>query len=128
MRTEFVGTIPTVRDAEDCVRATKKYTKGAFRKPVVHPVQGEDFPSRTLTEYYEVYPDLEVGWDMDARDAWAWVWGDAAHIDVLFQYDYRTNRGRIIVHGNSGIVSVLKSGIPGLGDALARITENGKRE
>ena len=63
MRSEFVGSILAVRAVEDTIRATKKYTKGAFSKPPQHPIQGMDFPSRVLTEYYEVYPDTEVGWE-----------------------------------------------------------------
>jgi len=124
LRTEFVGSIATVREVEDCIRATKKYTKGAFRRPVTHPIQGEGFPSRTLTEYYETYPDLELSWDMSASDAWAWVWGDVAHIDVLFQYDYRANRGKVIVHGNDGVVNILRENIPGFREALARVNND----
>jgi len=122
MRTEFVGNIPAVRDVEDCIRATKKYTKGAFRRPVTHPIQGEGFPSRVLTEYYETYPDLELSWDMSASDAWAWVWGDVAHFDLLFQYDYRANTGKVIIYGNDGVVNILRDEIPGFADALMKIS------
>ena len=125
MRIEYVGDITAIRAIEDCVRATRKYTKGAFRKPIEHPTQGDDFPSRLLTEYYEVYPDLELSWEMSASDAWAWVWGDVAHFDVLFQYDYRVNRGRVIVRGGNGVVKLLKQGIPGFGEALTNVEVNG---
>jgi len=104
MKTEFVGDILSVRDAEDCIRLTRKYTKGVFRKSVEYPIQGEDFSSKMLTEYYEVYPDLEIGWNMPASDAWAWVWGDVLHVDVVFRYNYLTNRAKITVHGGNGIV------------------------
>lgn len=117
-RNEFIGSIPIVRKVEDCVRATKKYTKGAFSKPTIHPIQGEDFPSRLLTEYYEVYPDLELSWDMNAGDAWAWVWGDIMHIDLWFQYDYRVNIGKITVQGGNGIIRELERAIPGFREAL----------
>ena len=125
MKNEIVGNIPAVRDVEDCIRATKKYTKGAFSKSIKYPIQGESFPSKVLTEYYEVYPDLELSWDMFASDAWAWVWGDIAHIDVLFQYDYRINKAKVVIHGNDGVVDLLKEGIPGFSEALEKVLPNG---
>ncbi len=125
MRSEFNGSILVVREAEDCIRATKKYTKGAFSKPRKYPVQGEDFPSVFLTEYYEVYPDTVVGWNMSAVDAWAWIWGDVIHIDVLFQYDYRSNKAKVIVRGGTRAVDELVRGIPGLGSVLSRMIPEG---
>ncbi len=124
MKTEFVGDITAVRAIEDCIRVTRKYTKGAFRKPATHPIQGGEFPSRVLTEYYEVYPDLELGWDMSASDAWAWVWGDVIHIDVLFEYDYRVNKAKVVVFGNNGVVDVLREGIPDFGDRLIEVASH----
>lgn len=128
MKTEFSGDILSVRNAEDCIRLTRKYTKGVFRKRVEYPIQGEDFPSRVLTEYYEVYPDLDISWNMLASDAWAWVWGDVLHIDVFFNYNYSNNKARIIIHGGNGVVQGLIKGIPGLGDALAKITTGDSNE
>ena len=115
MKTEIKSNILLVRDLEDTIRATRKYTKGAFSKASKHPqkIQGEEFPSRVLTEYYEVYPDLEVGWDMRAGDAWAWVWGDVVHIDVVFLYDYRENKAKVTIHGGKDALEKLKEGIPG---------------
>ena len=108
---------------EDTIRATRKYTKGAFSKAAKHPIliQGEKFPSRVLTEYYEVYPDLEVGWDMRASDAWAWVWGDVVHIDIDFVYDYRENKARVTIYGGKDTMEKLKEGVPGFGTMIARI-------
>jgi len=109
-----------VRDLEDTIRATRKYTKGAFSKASKHPqrIQGEEFPSRVLTEYYEVYPDLDIGWDMRAGDAWAWVWGDVVHIDITFLYDYRENKAKVTIHGGRDAMEKLKEGIPGFKDIL----------
>ena len=121
MKTEFTGDILSVRDAEDCIRLTRKYTKGVFRKVAVYPIQGEGFPSRVLTEYYEVYPDLDIGWNMLATDAWAWVWGDVLHVDVFFNYNYSTNKAKIIIHGGNGIIRSLEEGVPGLGEAIAKL-------
>lgn len=122
MKTEFVGDILSVRNAEDCIRLTRKYTKEVFRKTAEYPIQGGDFSSKMLTEYYEVYPDLELSWDMSASDAWAWVWGDVLHVDVIFRYNYLTNRAKITIHGGNGIVRGLKKGIPGFGEALIKLT------
>jgi len=122
MKTVYKSSILLVRDLEDTIRATKKYTKGAFSKAASHPIQGEgQFPSRVLTEYYEVYPDLEIGWDMRAGDAWAWVWGDVVHIDITFLYDYRDNKAKVTIHGGKDAMEKLKEGIPGFKAILAMI-------
>jgi hypothetical protein len=123
MRNEFVGSILAVRAVEDTIRATKKYTKGAFRKPFQHPVQGENFPSRVMSEYYEVYPDTEVGWDMPASEGWAWVWGDTPHIDVVFRYNYQRDKAMVVVYGSNGVVKLLEDGIPGFAEALGKVQE-----
>ena len=133
MRNEFVGSILAVRAVEDTIRATKKYTKGAFTKSARHPIQGEEFPSRVLTEYYEVYPDLDIEqqqpiWDamMDFSD---WIWGDTPHIDVLFKYNYMRNKAIVIIHGGNGVVKLLGEGVPGFEEALGKVVEaveNGK--
>jgi len=121
MKAEYKGDILSVRAVEDCIRATRKYTKGVFSRKVKHPIQGEDFPSRLLTEYYEVYPDTEVSWDMPAAKAWAWVWGDVTRIDVRFSYDYREDKARVVVYGGEEAVRELASGIPGFATALVAV-------
>ena len=126
MRNEYVGSILAVRAVEDTIRATRKYTKGAFTKPTQHPIQGEEFPSRVLTEYYEVYPDMEVGVDMSVWDFSDWVWGDTPHIDVLFKYNYQRDKAIVIIHGGNGVVKLLGEGIPGFDEALGKVIENGK--
>ena len=127
MKSEFKGSILAIRAVEDSIRATRKYTKGAFSRAAVHPdqmapIQGADFPSRLLTEYYEVYPDMELSWDMPASKAWEWVWGDTIHIDIRFQYDYRQNSAKVIVLGGRKAVSELSRGIPGFARALNEVT------
>jgi len=126
MRNEFVGSILAVRAVEDTIRATKKYTKGAFAKSAQHPIQGEDFPSRVMTEYYEVYPDIEPGWDMSIIDAAFWLAGETPHIDVLFKYNYQRDKAIVIIHGGNGVVKLLGEGIPGFEEALGQVVENGK--
>lgn len=121
MKTIYKSNILLVRDLEDTIRATRKYTKGAFSKTVSHPIQGEQFPSKVLTEYYEVYPDMEIGWDMRAGDAWAWIWGDVVHIDITFLYDYRDNKAKVTIHGGKDAMEKLKDGIPGFKAILAMI-------
>lgn len=125
MRSEFTGSILAIRAIEDCIRSTNKYTKGVFRRKVEHPIQGAEFPSRVITEYYEVYPDMELSWDMPASDAWAWVWGDTPHVDVWFHYNYNKNSARMEVGGNNGVVEMLKGGVPGLAEAMEKVRMNG---
>jgi len=125
MKTECKCDILTARELEDTIRATRKYTKGAFSRIQQHPIQGDSFPSKVLTEYYEVYPELELGWDMNASDAWAWVWGDVTHIDVAFLYDYRNNKAKVTIYGGNGAVRELATGIPGFLAAFERVKRNG---
>ena len=126
MRSEFVGGILEVRAVEDTIRATKKYTKGAFSKAAQHPMQGEEFPSRVLTEYYEVYPDMEVGLDMSIINATFWLAGETPHVDVYFKYNYQRNKAIVIIYGGNGVVDLLGEGIPGFAEALGKVSENGK--
>lgn len=126
MRIEYTGDILTVRAVEDCIRSTRKYTKGVFSKPVKHPIQGEEFQSRSLTEYYEVYPSLELGWDMSASDAWAWVWGDIEHIGIHLVYNYPSNRAWLILLGGNGSIVSMEEGIPGFSQALAQLARSGR--
>lgn len=121
MKTELKCDVLLARELEDAIRATRKYTKGAFSRVQQHPIQGDGFASKLLTEYYEVYPDLEIGWDMKATDAWAWVWGDTSRIEVAFRYDYRDNRARITVYGGRDALRELGAGIPGLKAVVDRI-------
>ena len=132
MRNEFVGGILEVRAVEDAIRSSKKYTEGVFTKFAKHPnqIQGEDFPSRTLTKHYEVYPDMDMDemkrtWDalLDFSD---WLWGDTPHIDISFKYNYHRSRAIVIVHGGNGVVKMLEDNITGFKDALGKVTENGK--
>lgn len=126
MRTEYIGNVLEVRAVEDTIRATKKYTKGAFTRPIHHPIQGEDFPSRVLTEHYEVYPDLDIS-RMSLGQAWEWVTGYVDHIDVLFKYDYKNNKGIVIIRGGHTIVDQLKEGIPYFKKELEKVKQNGHR-
>ena len=118
MKTILKCDILSARELEDCIRATKKYTKGALSRVQQHPIQGAEFPSKVLTEYYEVYPEMELSWDMKAVDAWAWVWGDVTRIDMAFLYDYRDNKARVTIHGGAKAVKALSRGIPGFKDAF----------
>lgn len=122
MKSELEGNIIEIREVEDTIRASKKYTKGAFSRAVEHPIQGADFPSKVLTEYYEVYPDTEVHWDMPAGVAIDWLWGDVLHIDVVFSYDYRANKAKMTVRGGKGVLRELTRGIPALMPVIGRLS------
>jgi len=118
---EIRGNIISIRSLEDCIRATKKYTEGIQTIRKTHPVQGEELPSRVFYKYYEVYPDMEVGLDMDIRDFADWVFGDTSCIDVMFHYDYRANKASVLVRDGDGVVKKLIESIPGFLDALKDI-------
>jgi hypothetical protein len=123
MRNEFVGSIMAVRAVEDTIRATKKYTKGLFRKSAVHPIQGEDFPSKVLTEHYEYYPDGKPSIDMSIINAVLWLADFDPHIDVDFSYNYQRDKAMVVIHGGDGVMDLLKEGIPGFEEALGKVLE-----
>ena len=127
MRNEFTGDIISVRAVEDCIRASRKYTECLFTKINKHPepIQGGDFPSRVVAKTYEVYPDVEVGWNMSIIDAAFWLADCPGHIDVRFTYSYPLNRARITVYGGSGVVQLLRDCIQGLGDLLTKLASSG---
>lgn len=124
-RSEFAGTIITVRAVEDSIRATQKYTEGIGTMRKKHPIQGEDFPSRMFYKYYEVYPDVELDWDMPAGVALDWLWGETTCIDVLFNYDYRANKAAVIVQNGSRAVQDLERSIPDFKESLSKVSANG---
>lgn len=121
MRFEFKSTIINIRNIEDCIRATKKYTEGIGTMRKQHPIQGTEFPSKVFCKYYEVYPDMNITWDMPAGKAADWLWGETDHYDLIFKYDYRTNTAELTVINGNGALNKLKQSIPGLKDALAVI-------
>lgn len=120
---EYSGDILLIRAVEDSIRVTKNYTEGVRTMRTKHPIQGEEFESRSFCKKYEVYPDIELSWDMSASVWWAWVWGDVRHIDVVFNYDYRDNKASIIIADGPTAVKELANGIPNFSDALARVIE-----
>lgn len=129
-KNEFIGTVLAVREVEDTIRATKKYTEGIRTVFANHPIQGEEFPSRVLTKVYEVYPDLDIDKKRPTWDATMtfsdWLWGDTPHIDVSFKYNYQRNRAIVKVYGSNGVMKLLGEGIPGFDEALGKVAENGK--
>lgn len=118
---EFRGNILAIRSVEDCIRATKKYTEGIQTIRKTHPIQGEELPSRVFYKYYEVYPDMEVGLDMNVKDFFDWLWQDTPCIDVMFHYDYRANKASVLVRNGNSAVKKLTESIPGFGDVLKEI-------
>tara|TARA_Y100000310_G_C20647056_1_gene797242 strand:- start:977 stop:1384 length:408 start_codon:yes stop_codon:yes gene_type:complete len=121
----FESNIVSMRAVEDCIRATKKYTEYFGTMRWKHPIQGNDFPSKVLCKHYEVYPDIELDWDMSASVALDWVWGDTPHLDVFFKYDYRINKATVYVRGGDKGVLKLARAIPNFNKALAEAKVNG---
>ena len=131
MRSEYKSNIGLIRDIEDRIRATKKYTEGVRTIRTKHPapIQGEDFPSRSFFKYYEVYPEIDIE---EIRPLWDailttsdWLWGDTPRIDVRFSYDYRVNKASIIVLDGPDAVKELAKAIPGFSEALAKAIVGG---
>jgi len=126
-KSEYTGNIVMVREVEDCIRATKKYTEGIGTMLKKHPIQGEDFPSKTFCKYYEVYPDVEVGWDMPVGVALDLLWQDTPCIDVMFKYDYRQNRASIIIRNGVVAIKELSRGIPRFRDSLKKVVDGNRK-
>jgi len=124
---EYSGNIASVRALEDCIRATKKYTEGIGTMRKQHPIQGEEFPSKVFCKYYEVYPEIELSWDMPAGVALDWLWGETSHIDVMFKYDYRVNKASVDVKDGEKAIKELVRAIPKFGEALAAITDGNEK-
>lgn len=135
MRSEFNSNIDTIRAVEDCIRVTHKYTEGlgTIRKP--HDFQGEQFPSKSFTRNYEVYPDMVVGMDMPVSDAIDWLWADTTCISVRFWYNYLNGRASFKVLGGEESLRRLVQSIPVLlrllqaiatGDEAKRLDELSK--
>ena len=126
-KNEYKGTIIDVRDIEDCIRATKKYKEefGTMRKK--HPIQGEDFSSKVFCKYYEVYPDIEISWDMAYGVALDWLWGETSHIDVMFKYDYRVNKASVLIKDGTIAIEELNVGIPHFKNALDKVMNGAAR-
>lgn len=126
MRQETSGNIAGIRAIEDSIRATRRYTEGIGTMRKKHPIQGEEFPSKVFCKYYEVYPKTEIYWDMPAGVALDWLWGETPKVDVLFKYDYRSNKASVLVTDGSTALEELEKGIPGFSEALAMA--NGNRD
>jgi len=120
-KSKHTGSISSVRAIEDCIRATKQYTEGILTFRETHPtsIQGVGrFPSRAFRKLYEVYPDMEIGWDMSASDFLDWLWHETPCINVHFYYDYRANKASMAVVEGAGATQKLRDSIPGLADAM----------
>ncbi len=129
-RTQYTGNIESVRAVEDCIRVTRKYTEGIGTISHSHPepMQGREFPSSVFMKYYEVYPDVEVTWDMPAGIALEWLTGKRKAIDVTFKYNYLWNKASVAVKDGIDGLNILKQSIPGFAQALYKVKDEGKVE
>lgn len=115
--TSYTGNIASVRNLEDCIRATKKYSEGVHIMATKHPIQGEEFPSKKFCKYYEFYPDMEISWDMPVGRAVEWLFGNPRVINITFIYDYRMNKAEVQIDGGKDLTE-LQHVIPGFGNAV----------
>jgi len=122
VKSEFTGNIVNIRAVEDAIRASKQYREGisTIRKRHPDPIYGDGY-SKAFHKHYEVYPGVEINWNMPANIAIDWLWGDTPRVDVKFWYDYRSNKASVIVMNGSEAVKELAKTIPGFSDALARV-------
>jgi hypothetical protein len=121
---DYTGSIIQVRDIEDAIRASKKYTEILDTMRNQHPIQGGDFPSKVLNKAYEVYPNVKVEWDMPALKAWAsLVFAETYMLGVRFRYDYRDNRAEVRFMDGPESVEELKRKIPLFSEALEKLAE-----
>ncbi len=120
-KSEFGGNIAGMRAVEDAIRATKQYTEGVGTMSNRHPSQGQEFRSKAFTKYYEVYPGINIDWNMPANVAIDWMFGDTPCVDVTFRYDYRMNKASVVVKGGPDAVTQLHKEIPGFSEALERV-------
>jgi len=120
MKSEFTGNIVNIRAVEDAIRASKQYTEGLSTMWKHHPdpIRGDGY-SRAFHKCYEVYPGVEIDWNMPANVAIDWLWGDTPRVDVEFRYDYRVNKASVVVKNGSIAVKELAKTILGFSDALA---------
>jgi len=122
---EYFGRIPFVRAVEDSIRATKKYTEGIRTMWFKHPVQGNGFPSKVFSKYYEVYPEINLCggtlWDLPVGVALDLLWRDTPCIDVIFKYDYRENKASILIKDGTEAVKALAEAIPKFSVTLAKV-------
>ena len=128
MKVEYKSDIFAIMDAENCIRASRKYTKKLYKRTHKHPIQGENIASIVFTEYYDVYPSMEcIGWNMKASDAFTWLLNkNIPHIDIRFRYNYRDNKGIMTIRGSTnGVMEDLIKGIPGFNETLHSIDGNG---
>jgi len=121
------SSVALMRDVEDAIRASKKYTKylSLFSKHNNVKVQGDDFPSSVVTEHYEVYPDMQINWDMSIIDAIFWLGHGTRSIKVVFKYSYPTDRAWLVVDDGPEAIKELAQSITGFSEALAKAIANG---
>ncbi len=104
-----------MRNLEDSIRATKKYSEGVHIMATNHPIQGADFPSKKFCKYYEFYPDAEINsfWDVP-------VFGNYRVIGITFIYDYRINRAEVQMTRKADMDELQKA-IPSFGQNIVDV-------
>lgn len=118
------GSIAQIRDIEDTIRATKRYTEGLTMRRKDHPKQGDDMPSSAFARTLEVYLDsdfTQFDWDMDIRELinkrLEWLKSRATVLRLW--YDYPNNRASLHLH--SYAVENLCESIPDFEAALYKV-------
>jgi len=113
----IIGTIIEIRELENCIRATNRYTEFLFTEKHPKDTQGAGLPCMAFTRPLEVYLDAEFkdfNWNADfyelVKNRWDWLRSKA--VIVRFWYDYRDNKARMDVHSQNTL-NRLAAIIPG---------------
>lgn len=121
---EFTGSVVAVRAVEDCIRATGKYSKFQITET---KVLGADFPSKVLTEHYEVYPKLSTKFGGDVRfpEAVDLFIGESPTVIVKFKYNYREDTASVIIKKGIPDIQLLIRGIDGFEASITKLISGG---
>jgi hypothetical protein len=123
---QIYGDIDSVRDVEDCIRATKRYA--VRMKKSNHPIQGEEEPTSNFTIDYTVYIADDDTKLMNPNRPFIgeyiklYNWFISPSIEVHFTYDYRSNSAEIRCKKED--IEELKEVIPGFQSKVSIIKES----
>ena len=123
-----------IRQLEDSIRATERYTEGLLTKERKHPIQGEEFTSKAFRKMYEIYPThnipkaLRTNEDEPIKEFFPnfYKWITSPAIQIYFYYDYRNDKAELEYH-DKDLEQLIKV-IPNFINILKRIHNNRKSE
>jgi hypothetical protein len=121
---QIYGNIESIRNVEDCIRATKRYV--IKMKKGNHPIQGDE-PTSNFTIDYTVYLTSDESKLMNSNVSLIgeyvklYNWFISPSVDVHFTYDYRVNSAEIRCKKED--IEKLKDVIPSFNLMITNIKE-----